>query len=125
MSSFISRVGKSELTFTDEGELVLFEATFEARTSSFFRLIEASGNTLSPALMSGLLVELLTFKNGTDQQQNLMAQAGFESFNPLLLMAVTDQLQNLMIETGFQKLNYLLLMVTQTGLDFHSLVYIC
>ena len=125
MCSFVSRVGKSELTFTDEEKLVLFEATFEVKTSSFVRLIEASGNTLSPALMSGLLVELLTFKNGTYQQQNLMAQAGFESLNHLLLMAVTDQLQNLMIETGFQKLNYLLLMVTQTGLDFQSLVYIC
>ena len=57
--------------------------------------------------------------------QNLMAQAGFENLNHLLLMVVTDQLQNLMIEAGFQNLNHLLLMVTQTRLDFHSLVYIC
>ena len=40
-------------------------------------------------------------------------------------MEVTDQLQNMMIEAGFQNLNHLLLMVTQTGLDFHSLCYIC
>ena len=51
------------MTFTSEGKLTLFEAIFEVKTSSFFRLTEASGNTLSAALMSGLLFELLTFKN--------------------------------------------------------------
>ena len=60
-----------------------------------------------------------------DQLQNLKAQAGFENLNCLLLMVVTDQLQNLRVEAGFQNLNHLLLVVTQTGLDFHSLVYIC
>ena len=50
------------MTFTSEGKLVLFEATFEVKNSSFFRLIEASGNTLSAALMSGSLFELLAFK---------------------------------------------------------------
>ena len=97
MCSFVSRVGKSELTFRNEGKLNLFEATFEFKTSSFFRLIEACSNTVSAALMSGLLFELLTFKNVTDQQQNLMAQAGFENLNHLILMVKTDQLQNLMI----------------------------
>ena len=54
-----------------------------------------------------------------------MSEAGFENLNHLLLMVVTDQLQNMMIETGLQNLNHLFLMVTQTGLDFHSLVYMC
>ena len=62
MCPFVSRVGKSELTFTNEGKLIFFEATFEVKTSSFLRLIEASGNTLSASLMSGLLFELLTSK---------------------------------------------------------------
>ena len=62
MCLFVSRVGKSELTFANEGKLILFEATLEVKTSSFLRLIEASGNTLSAALMSGLLFELLTSK---------------------------------------------------------------
>ena len=60
-----------------------------------------------------------------DQLQNLMAHTGFENFNHLLLMAVNDQLQNFMIEAVFQNLNHILLMVTQTGLDFHPLVYVC
>ena len=59
-----------------------------------------------------------------DQLQNLMAQTEFENLNHLLLKVLTDQLQNFMIETGFQNLNHLLLMVNQTGLNFHSLVYI-
>ena len=62
MCSFVFRLGRSELTFKNEGKLILFEATFEVKTSSFFRLIEAYGNTLSAALMSGLLFGLLTFK---------------------------------------------------------------
>ena len=49
---------------------------------------------------------------------------GLRTWITSFLMVVTDQLQNLMMETGFQNLNYLLLMVTQTGLNFHSLVYI-
>ena len=62
MRSFVFRVGRSELTFENEGKLISFEATFGVKTSSFFRLIEASGNTLSAALMSGFLFELLRFK---------------------------------------------------------------
>ena len=51
------------MTFKNEGKCILFEATFKVKTFSFFRSIEASGgNTLSAALMSGLLFELLTFK---------------------------------------------------------------
>ena len=50
------------MTFKNEGKLILFETTFEVKTSSFFRLIKASGNTLSAALMSDLLFELITFK---------------------------------------------------------------
>ena len=50
------------MTFKNEGKFILFEATFEVKTSSFSRLIEASVNTLSAALMSGLLLERLTFK---------------------------------------------------------------
>ena len=49
------------MTFTNEWKLNLFETIFEVK-SSFFRLIEGSGNTLSAALMSGLLFELLTSK---------------------------------------------------------------
>ena len=49
------------MTFTNEWKLNLFETIFEVK-SSFFRLIEGSGNTLSAALMSGLLFELVTFK---------------------------------------------------------------
>ena len=62
MCSFASRAGTSELTFTNEGKLILLEETFEVKTSSFFRLIEASGNILYAALMSGLLFGLLTSK---------------------------------------------------------------
>ena len=62
MCSFVSRVGPSELTFANDGKLILFEATFEVNTSSLFRLIGASGNTLSADLMSGLLFYLLTSK---------------------------------------------------------------
>ena len=51
MRSFAFRVGRSELTFKNERKLILFEATFEVKTFSFFRLIEASGNTLSAALV--------------------------------------------------------------------------
>ena len=40
--SFVSRVGTSELTFRNEEKLILFEATFEVKTYSFFGLIEAS-----------------------------------------------------------------------------------
>ena len=58
--SFVFRVRRSELTFENEGKVILFAASFEVKTSSFFRLIKASGNTLSAALMSGLLFELLT-----------------------------------------------------------------
>ena len=54
-----------------------------------------------------------------------MIQAGFENLNHLLLIVATDQLQNLMMNSGFQNLDHLLLMATQTGLDFHALVYIC
>ena len=112
----------SELTIRNEGKLILFEATFKVKTS---RLVEASGNTLSATLMLGLQFELLTSKNVTDQPQNLMIQAGFENLNHLLLIVATDQLQNLMMNSGFQNLDHLLLMATQTGLDFHALVYIC
>ena len=34
-------------------------------------------------------------KNATDQLQNLIAHAGFENLNHLLLMVVTDQLQDI------------------------------
>ena len=34
------------MTFTNEGEPILFQATFEVKTSSCFGLIEASGNGL-------------------------------------------------------------------------------
>ena len=77
--SFASREGTSELIFTNEGKLILLEETFEVKITLFFRLIEASDNTLSAALMSGLLSELLTSKKKTDQLQNVMAQAGFEN----------------------------------------------
>ena len=50
MCSFVSRVGTSELSFTNEEKLFLLEATFEVKTYSFFRLIVASGNDLSAAL---------------------------------------------------------------------------
>ena len=50
------------MTFTNEGKLISFETIFEVKTSAFFRLIETSGNTLSEALISGLLFELLTSK---------------------------------------------------------------
>ena len=60
--SFVFRVGRPELIFTNEGKRILFEATFGVKTTSFFRLIEASGNTLSEALMSGLLFELVASK---------------------------------------------------------------
>ena len=122
MYCFGFRVGRSELVFTNEGKLILFEETFEVKTY-FFRLIEVSDNTLSATLMSDLLFKHL--KNVVDQLQNSMAQTGFENLNPLILMVVTDQLQNLMIETGFENLNNLLLMVTQADVNFHSLVYIC
>ena len=122
MYCFGFRVGRSELAFTNEGTLILFEETFEVKTY-FFKLIEASDNTLSATLMSDLLFKHL--KNVADQLQNSMTQTGFENLNLLILMVVTDQLQNLMIETGFENLNHLLLMVTQTDLNFHSLVYIC
>ena len=89
------------MTFKNNRKLILFEATFEVKTSSFFRLIEDSGNTLSAVLMSGLLFELLTIKNVANQLQNLMAQTGFVNLHHLLLVIVTDQLQNLMIETEF------------------------
>ena len=89
------------MTFKNNRKLILFEATFEIKTSSFFRLIEDSGNTLSAVLMSGLLFELLTIKNVANQLQNLMAQTGFVKLHHLLLVIVTDQLQNLMIETEF------------------------
>ena len=46
MCSFVSTVGISELTVTNEGKLIVFDAVFEVSTSSFLRLIEASGNTL-------------------------------------------------------------------------------
>ena len=62
MCSFVSRVGSSELAYRNEGKLILFEATFKVKTSIFFGIIEASGNTLSAALMSGLLLELLRSK---------------------------------------------------------------
>ena len=121
MYCFGFRVGRSELAFTNEGKLILFEETFVK--TYFFRLIEVSDNTLSATLMSDLLFKHL--KNVADQLQNSMTQTGFENLNLLILMVVTDQLQNLMIETGFENLNHLLLMVTQTDLNFHSLVYIC
>ena len=60
--SFVFRVLRSELTFKNEGKIILFKATFEVKTSSFFRLIEPPGNTILAALMSGLLFELLIFK---------------------------------------------------------------
>ena len=50
MCSFVSKVGTSELSFTNEGKLFLLEAAFEVKNSSFFRLIVASGNDLSAAL---------------------------------------------------------------------------
>ena len=61
MCSFVFRVGRSESTFKKEGKPISFEAAFGIKTSSLFRLIEASGNTLSAALISGLLFELLKF----------------------------------------------------------------
>ena len=42
----VSRVGTSELTFTNEGEPILFQTTLEVKTSSCFKLIEVSGNGL-------------------------------------------------------------------------------
>ena len=76
MCSFVFRVGRSELAFTNEGKLILFEVTFDVKTS---RLVEASGNTLSATLMLGLQFELLTSKNVTDQLLNLMIQAEFKN----------------------------------------------
>ena len=76
MCSLVSRMGTSELTFRNEGKLILFEVTFDVKTS---RLVEASGNTLSATLMLGLRFELLTSKNVTDQLQNLMIQAEFKN----------------------------------------------
>ena len=125
MCSFVFRVGRSELTFTSEGKLVLFEATFEVKNSSFFRLIEASGNTLSAALMSDLLFERLTSKKCGWSTAEFDGTDWVSELESLTFKVVTDQLQNLMIETGFQNLNHLLLMGAQTGLSFHSLVYIC
>ena len=51
------------MTFINKGKLILFEAIFDVKTSSCFRLIEAFGNTLSAALMLDLLFELLASKN--------------------------------------------------------------
>ena len=46
----------------DEENLFLFQEIFEVNTSSFFRLIEVSGNNLPAALISVLLFELLSSK---------------------------------------------------------------
>ena len=49
------------MTFTNEGKLILFEKIFEVKISSSFDYFKP-GNTLSAALMPGLLFELLTSK---------------------------------------------------------------
>ena len=55
------------MTFINKEKLILFEAIFDVKTSSCFRLIEAFGNTLSAALMLDLPFELPTSKIVTDQ----------------------------------------------------------
>ena len=62
MCPFVSRVGTYEFTFTNERKRIFFEATFEGKSSSCIRLTEASVYTLSAALMSGLLFELIESK---------------------------------------------------------------
>ena len=59
---FFSRVTTPELTFTKEGKLISFGATFEVKTSWLFTLIDVSGNTLSATLLSVSLSEVLTSK---------------------------------------------------------------
>ena len=100
--SFAPRKGTSELTFTNEGKLILLEEPFEVKTSSFFKLIEASGNTLSAALMSGLVFELLTSIKCDWSTAECDGTGWVWELDYLILIVVTDQLHNLMTEGDYR-----------------------
>ena len=118
----------SESTHRNERRVILLDATFEDKTSSYCRLIEASGYTVSAALISGLPFEILTSKKcdwpaAELDDTGLIWESESITFNGSNCRI--DQLQNLMMEAGFHNSNHLLLMVTPIKLDFYSLVHIC